>query len=120
GQGKTNSWTLEFKSGDFAQSQGKVWQVTVPKITTISDIDSYAFTLQVPASFGSPTSILPQPKNQSISNGKIDLQFDKNELAKTGILANFGSNQLFNFKLGYHLQNHTILPSVVKVPLPSE
>ena len=120
GKNKTYSWTLKFKSTDFAQAQGKVWQVSIPKIASVSDVASYDLTLSVPAEFGDPSSILPEPKQETEDGGKISLTFDKSQLTDSGILANFGTNQLFSYTLHYHLTNPGILPIVAKVPLPPD
>lgn len=120
GKDKVYSFTLRFDSQDFAQKQGKIWQVSVPKISSSSDVDNYDLTLSVPVEFGDPTSILPNPTSTSESEGKINLNFNKNQLLDSGILANFGTSQLFDFKLKYHLTNDNILPTMAKLPLPPD
>ena len=65
GKDKEYSFKLNFKSKDFSEKSGKIWQVTVPKISSASDIDNYALSLAVPVSFGDPTTITPDPKSTS-------------------------------------------------------
>lgn len=120
GKDKDYPWTLKFKSNDFAQAQGKVWQVSVPKISDLQDLDSYNLTLSVPESFGDPTSILPEPQSFKSAGGKIVYSFTKNQLTDSGILANFGTNQLFDFNLDYNFENTGILPAIAKLPLPPD
>ncbi len=120
GLGKEYNWTLRFKSYDFAQAQGKVWQVTVPKIVASQSMDNYKVVLSVPVSFGDPTNIIPKPVSQSEAGGKLKYTFSKDQLTSSGILANFGTSQLFDFNLTYHLNNNGLLPAIGKVPLPPD
>lgn len=120
GKGKVQSFTLTFKSKDFAQNQGKVWEVSVPKIATTQGVNSYTLNLSVPLEFGDPTSILPQPKSTSQQGDQITLSYTKDQLSESGISATFGANQLLNFSQTYHLKNSGILPSLMSVPIPSD
>lgn len=120
GLNKTYLFTIQFRSKDFAQAQGKIWQVSVPKISSPGNLDKYDLTLSVPVSFGDPTSILPEPVKQSESNGKINFLFNKEQLTDAGILANFGDNQLMDFTLYYYLENNGLLPTYEEVVLPSD
>lgn len=119
GKDKEYTWTLQFNSGDFAQKQGKVWQVSVPKVSSASDITSYNLALQVPVAFGDPTSIIPEPLSTSETGGKLRFNFNKDQLKDSGILANFGQDQVFDFDLGYEFENPGFLPALASVALPS-
>ncbi len=119
GLDKEYTWTLKFKSKDFAESIGKVWQVSIPKISNAEDLENYHLTLSVPVSFGDPTTILPEPKNQSENGGRLNLFFDKSQLLESGILANFGSTQVFKFDMTFNLTNDGILPAIAPLPLPA-
>lgn len=120
GLGKELPWTLSFRSTDFAQKQGKVWEVSVPKVTSTSNLQSYNLTLSVPDSFGDPTAITPAPKSQTVVSGKRFLTFDKNQLESSGVSANFGSFQLFDFDLTYNLENKNLVPVVTNIALPPD
>lgn len=120
GVNKEYPWTLKFKSKDFAQAQGKIWQVSVPKISSSTSLDNYSLTLSVPDGFGDPTSIIPEPRSQSEGGGKLNFNFTKDQLLETGILANFGTNQLFDYSLTFQVTNPGILPGVAKLPLPPD
>lgn len=120
GLGKTLAWTLQFKSKDFAEKSGKVWEVRAPKISSIANLESYNLTLAVPQSFGEPSSISPTPKTQTISSGKMFLTFDINQLKSSGVSANFGTYQLFDFDLSFHLENNNLMPSLTNIALPPD
>lgn len=120
GLGKTLPWTITFKSKDFAEKVGKVWEVRVPRISSSSNLESYNLTLSVPQSFGPPSLISPIPKSQTTSSGKIFLNFDKDQLQASGVSANFGANQLFDFDLTYHLENSNLMPILTNIALPPD
>lgn len=120
GLGKTLPWTITFKSKDFAEKSGKVWEVRVPRVSSSSNLESYNLTLSVPQSFGTPSLISPTPKSQTTSSGKIFLTFDKESLQDRGISANFGTNQLFDFDLTYHLENNNLMPVLTQIALPPD
>ncbi|MDO8573694.1 MAG: transglutaminase domain-containing protein [Candidatus Daviesbacteria bacterium] len=120
GLGKTLSWNLSFKSSDFAEKSGKIWEVRVPKISSTSNLESYNLTISVPLGFGDLSSVSPLPKNRSISAGKIFLNFDMSQLKSSGVSASFGTNQLFDFNLTYHLQNTNLIPILTNIALPPD
>ncbi|MBI2314527.1 hypothetical protein HYU93_00485 [Candidatus Daviesbacteria bacterium] len=120
GIGKSLPWTLSFKSKDFAQNLGKVWEVRVPKVSSASTLESYNLILTVPQSFGEPSLISPTPRSQSTFGGKTFLTFDKDQLKSTGVSVTFGANQLFDFDLSYHLENNNLIPALTNIALPPD
>ncbi|MBI2196618.1 transglutaminase domain-containing protein [Candidatus Daviesbacteria bacterium] len=120
GLGKTLVWTITFKSKDFAEKVGKIWEVRVPRVSSSSNLEAYNLTLAVPRSFGPPSLISPIPKSQTTDSNKIFLSFDKERLQESGISANFGSIQLFDFDLAYHLENKRLVPVLTQVALPPD
>lgn len=120
GLGKTLPWVISFKSRDFAEKSGKVWEVRIPKVSSTSNLESYNLTLAVPQDFGEPSLISPIPKTQTVSAGKIFLTFDKEQLLASGISANFGNIQLFDFDLSYHIENSNWMPILTSIALPPD
>ncbi|MBI2018786.1 transglutaminase domain-containing protein [Candidatus Daviesbacteria bacterium] len=120
GLGKEIPWTLQFKSKDFAERIGKIWEVRAPRISSVSNLENYNLTLSVPQSFGEPTLISPTPKSQTSSSGKVFFTFNKDQLATAGVSASFGNNQLFDFDLTFHLENNNIVPILTNIALPPD
>ena len=120
GVGKVLNWTLQFRTKDFAEKIGKVWEVRAPRISSTTNLESYNLTISVPQSFGEPTSISPIPKSKTQSVGRIFLTFDKESLKTAGVSANFGQVQLFDFDLGYHLENTNLVPILTSIALPPD
>jgi hypothetical protein len=119
GQGKVQTFTIKYTSKDFAQKLGKTWEVNLPKIPTTS-VTKYNLVLSVPTSFGDPTSIAPFPRSQSSTFDKLYMTFDKDQLEQSGVSANFGSNQVFDFTLKYHLDNKALFPVMTNITLPPD
>ena len=120
GLNKTLPWTLQFKSKDFAEKTGKVWEVRAPKVSAAANIENYNLTISVPTDFGDPTLISPTPRSQTASNGKLFLTFSKDQLISSGVSANFGTIQLFDFDLIYHLENNNLIPIITNIALPPD
>ncbi|OGE38047.1 hypothetical protein A3B45_03175 [Candidatus Daviesbacteria bacterium RIFCSPLOWO2_01_FULL_39_12] len=120
GLGKALPWSLQFKSKDFAEKTGKVWEVRAPKVSSSVNLEGYNLTISVPASFGEPTLISPTPKTQTVSQGKLFLTFDKEQLKESGVSASFGNYQLFDFDLKYHLKNDNLITILTNIALPPD
>lgn len=120
GVDKAQIFTLKFKSQDFAQSIGKTWEVNLPKIPPSDNLESYDLALSVPVSFGEPTSVSPTPKSQSVKFNRLILTFTKDQLEKSGVSANFGLFQIFDFTIKYQLENTSFTPVLTNVTLPPD
>ncbi|EKD84846.1 MAG: Transglutaminase protein [uncultured bacterium] len=120
GLGKNLPWTISFKSKDFAEKVGKIWEVRAPRISPTSNPESYNLTLSVPKIFGDPSQISPTPKSQTVSGNKLFLTFDMEQLKSSGVSATFGQNQLFDFDLTYHLENNNLVPVRTNIALPPD
>ncbi|TSC86051.1 MAG: Transglutaminase protein [Microgenomates group bacterium Gr01-1014_7] len=119
GKDKVLPWTLQFKSKDFAEKIGKVWEVRAPKVSS-GNLEGYNLTISVPLQFGDPTLISPTPKTQTQSGGKMFLTFEKSQLQQSGVSASFGTFQLFDFDLSYHLDNTNLVPILTSIALPPD
>lgn len=117
---KKQSFTLNYKSKDFTQKIGKTWEVNLPKIQKDAETSSFNETLSVPLSFGEPISITPKPITESDRSGKIYFTFNKDQLEKNGVSVNFGTNQIFDFKLKYFLKNTSFLSAIASIALPPD
>lgn len=120
GINKVLPWTLQFKSKDFAEKTGKIWEIRAPKVSSTTSLENYNLTLAIPSSFGDPTIISPIPKTQTTSSGKTIMTFTKDQLTVSGISASFGSHQLFDFDLNYHLENKNLIPILTNIALPPD
>ena len=119
GKDKILAWTLQFKSKDFAEKTGKVWEIRAPKVSS-GNLEAYNLTISVPTLFGEPSLIAPTPKTQTISGDKMFLVFSKDQLQQSGVSASFGTFQLFDFDLSYYLENTNLVPILTSIALPPD
>ncbi len=118
GIGKAQSFDLTFKSKDFAENVGKVWQVTLPRAPSSGNIERYNVVLRVPVSFGDPTSLSPKPRSYQQNIDVLNFTFNKDDLSDSGISASFGTSQTYDYLLTYSLSNPSVLPATTSIPLP--
>lgn len=111
GLGKTLKYNLSFDTPNVAKKQGKIWEVNIPGISETGSFADFNVHVKVPESFGNATYIKPPQITNSLS-------FTKEQLGKSGISIAFGDNQIYTFKLKYHLKNSRILPVKTEIALP--
>jgi len=116
GKDKARVFKINYQDKSFTQKSGDVWDVSIPRLGTPDAFRSYDVFLQIPASFGNPAYISPQPKEKSGSN----YYFDKNIIANAGIHAAFGSFQVYDLNLAYNLENPVRSEASVKIALPPD
>ncbi len=121
GQGKKLTWTLVYDSPETASRSGQIWEIGIPKLATVTDIDAYDVTLSVPRSFGQAVFITPQPKSiEDRQSLKKVYKFDRDQLKEKGVAASFGDKQIYTFNLKYNLQNTNLVPISTDIALPPD
>lgn len=106
GTDKTRSIEVNYVSPDFATVKGKVLEVGFPLLSNATVLDDYKVTINIPNIFGDPTEITPKNYERIKRTNSTDYYFNKENLASfRGITATFGTEQILNFKLSYHLEN---------------
>lgn len=119
GVGKQQAFTLKYKSFDFTQVTGKVWEINLPRLPEGTNIENYDVVVSSPVSLSDPTFIYPLPKSQTQTFDRLFFTFSKDQLDKSGISLSFGTTQIFDFTLKHHLDNTSLFPLVTSVVLPS-
>jgi hypothetical protein len=118
GQGKENSFTLEYKVEQFAKIKGLVWEITTPQFNDLAQLESLDLTLNIPLSFGNLTYTSQKPqKNSQSSLTYRQILYQKPQLSQKILLA-FGQYQLFDFQLKYHLENQSSENQKQEIPIP--
>ncbi len=120
GLGKVQSFTISYKSEDFARRFGKVWEVNLPRVYPTSELNRYDLTLKVPIDFGEPSLVYPKADNQTVDNGKIIFSFSKNTILNKGVSISFGDYQFVSFRAHYHLKSSSLLPKLQSIVIPSD
>jgi len=120
GNNKTFNFNLNFDSLDVAHKDGEIWEIIIPRIANLTEMDDYQLSLVVPVSFGKPAFIRPSPIEEK-EEGDFNLyRFVKSQDIAGGVMATFGPFQVFDFTLFYHLQNPNFSPGETEIALPPD
>lgn len=111
GKNKTLNFTISFDTPDVAKRQGKVWEINVPGIANPDEFADFNVEVKTPSFLENPIYIKPEHDSK-------ELKFSKEKLGKSGIAMAFGTNQIYDFKLKYHLENDNIFPIKKQIALP--
>lgn len=120
GKNKSREFAINYIAPGIATQNGKVWDITIPKLASPELINEYNLALRVPSSFGNPAYISPEPLIRDKTDNNYILKFKKDDLTHTGIVAAFGEFQVFSFDLAYHLQNKESKAQEQQIALPPD
>lgn len=120
GKDKSQQFTLEFTTTDFARRLGNVWELSIPKLAKSEDLTSYNLTLTIPSIFGQAATLTPTPTSQTSADGMTVFRFNSESLYQSGISATFGREQWYDFNLDYHLNNPNFYPVETEIALPPD
>jgi len=115
GQGNKHTLNISFDTDEVAQNLGNVWEINIPGISNKNDFTTFNTTVFYPSALGKPSYIKP---NISPTTGTNKLTFSKEQLANSGISITFGSFQIYEFDLVYHLGNRNLFPVKTEIALP--
>jgi transglutaminase-like putative cysteine protease len=111
-------FNVAFDTDEIAENLNNTWNINIPGIANQEDFSSFNSAVSYPPFLGSPTYIKPTLLNQAVSaNGNV-LSFTKKDLGGSGISIAFGSFQVYNFNLIYHLENKNLFPVSTEIALP--
>ncbi len=112
GLGKSHNFTITYIDNDVSQRTGRVWELNIPIVDKMSQVENYHVKVNVPSSF--------PPLLNSYPRGK-DLSWDKNNLlGQKGIKIIFGDYQSAVLSLEYHLKNDQEVEKRVSLALPPD
>jgi transglutaminase-like putative cysteine protease len=122
GVGNTLRWTIEYDSPTLAQRHGQIWDVAIPRVEEHESytITSYKARLLIPKSAGDAHYISPQASSTTEDDNYRIYAFNREQIFPAGIVAAFGSEQVFSFTLKYHLHNPNIGQASTEIALPPD
>lgn len=112
GKGKTLNWVLRYETNDVVTKSGLIKEINVPRLELDPDISSYTLSIVAPKSWGKPAFVKPVYKDV--------LTFNKDELSQGQISIAFGTFQVLNYKLTYHLKNPRLKSVITEIALPPD
>ncbi|HVZ58694.1 MAG TPA: transglutaminase domain-containing protein [Patescibacteria group bacterium] len=113
GKDKSMPFSIDFDTSDIAQHSGKIWEINIPGIANPDDFNNFTVSISVPSSFGQPAYIKPKITSSQLT-------FNKDQLGKAGISIAFGTEQIYDVHLTYHLGNANLFPIETEIALPPE
>jgi len=111
-------FNVAFDTDEIAQNLNNTWDVNIPGIENQQDFSVFNSTVIYPSALGSPTYIKPTLLNQTVLANGNKLSFTKKDLGSSGISIAFGSFQVYDFNLIYHLENKNLFPVSTEIALP--
>jgi transglutaminase-like putative cysteine protease len=117
GKGKTNTFTVQYKTKYVAYKVGNIWNVQIPSSQSDHTTQSL-IKLIIPAEFGPRIYISPLPDSISETQTTSTYIFDGATVGERNIAASFGKFQILNFRLKYQLENPNRFSSFYTIALP--
>jgi transglutaminase-like putative cysteine protease len=111
------NFNISFDTNEVAQNFNHVWDINIPGIANQADFSTFNVNVVYPSFLGNPSYIKPVPSSANTQNGNR-LSFTKQDLGASGISISFGSFQIYNFNLTYHLANKNYFPISTEIALP--
>lgn len=118
GEGKTRIFSISYQDPDLARVKGKVLEVTIPQLANPEEYDFHGVTLFTPKDFGLPSKTNHENYESTASGNQTKTIF-KNSYGQ-GISAIFGTFQVYDLDLAYHLKNPTEQLAYTEIALPPE
>ncbi|MBI3290614.1 transglutaminase family protein [Candidatus Microgenomates bacterium] len=119
GKNKGRTFTISYQDTSVATKNGKVWEITIPKLSGLENYSSYSLLLSVPSQFGEPAYLSPKPID-TLRGERLTYSFSAQQLASSGVVAAFGDFQVFGFELLYHLHNPYDKTGETEIALPPD
>ncbi|MEK7526633.1 MAG: transglutaminase domain-containing protein [Patescibacteria group bacterium] len=120
GKGNARNFSIVFEDNTIATKTGEVWEITIPRLSSVQEFNNYQVKIVVPKSLGELAYISPDSGNTESYADKNIYTFDKQTVSKTGVTAAFGRFQVFEFDITYHLENPLNKTGVVEVAIPPD
>src|SRR5258708_43125 len=119
GKDQIREFTVSYDTTDIGIHTGQVLEVNVPKLANPSEFTQYGVQIFVPALYGSPALATPKNFTTGTDTGQTVVTFS-NVGQSTGISVLFGTQQIAQFALSYHIQNPTGHRGIITVALPPD
>lgn len=118
GEGKVNQFRIVYQDDSIAQINGKILEISIPKLSNADDYNQREVKLITPISYGFPQRI--NPNNPEIKqDGTWIVSYFKNP-GSASISALFGEEQVYQLELDYHLENDTGNLGIAQITLPPD
>lgn len=118
GRNSKLNFNVSFDTNEIAQNLTNVWDINIPGISKKSDFANFKVTVNYPSFLGKPAYIKPALPHVLINLSGNSINFSREDLGESGISLAFGSYQVYDFDLTYHLQNKNLFNIKTEIALP--
>ena len=118
GKDKTREFSITYLNPKIAEVNGQVLEIFIPSMNSEDNYYQHQVKVVTPVRFGTPTRITPT--NYELIQTKSNININFNDIQGRGVSAIFGSSQIFNFTIHYHLDNPNNQPAITQVSLPPD
>jgi transglutaminase-like putative cysteine protease len=112
------TFNVAFDTNEIAENLNNTWNINIPGIANQENFSTFNSTVIYPLFLGNPTYIKPTLLNQTVLANGNKLLFTKEDLGSSGISIAFGSFQVYDFNLTYHLENKNLFPVSTEIAFP--
>ena len=120
GEGKERVFSINYQLDELLEKNGEVWEINLPPLPKVERLTAAKVILLAPYEIGPLAYISPQPASISNSQKQRVYVFENGQIDQKGINAAFGSCQIFDFVLRYHLQNLHQIKGLTQISLPPD
>lgn len=118
GEDKRRQFIISYTNPDAALISGSVLEVTLPPQANPKDYSQFTITLITPDIFGGPVRTTPENKTFTVVGNQVYTTFRQDGVK--GVFALFGSEQIFDLDINYHLNNSSNNLGITQIALPPD
>lgn len=118
GKGNKLDFNVSFSTYEIAENLKNVWDINIPGISKKSDFSDFQVTVNYPSFLGKPVYIKPALPHVLNNFSGNSIKFTREDLGASGISLAFGTHQVYDFELIYHLQNTNLFDIKTEIALP--
>ncbi len=118
GKDKVREFAITYSNPHISEVNGQTLETYLPRMNSEETYNEHKVSLVTPLMFGHPSRI--KPDNYTIKQDGQNFVLTYENLNKEGVSAIYGSQQIYNLNIKYHLNNPNSQPAVTQVSLPPD
>jgi len=120
GKGEKLDFEIHYSLPKFAVKKGQVWEITIPGINNLEEVEELTLTVKAPPSFGKLAySSRPIASSETEAGWQL-ISYHKKQINTRPLILAFGEFQIFDFDLSFFLENSKDQSEVVEIPIPPD
>lgn len=120
GREKVLTFIVSYTTSQIAKKRGQIWEVNIPDLGNIQDLDSVLLVIKTPVSFGNLAYASIPPKNKVLEDNTQVISYQKQQLENKHLSLAFGSFQTLDFSLEFFLTNKENEIVIKEISIPPD